>query len=200
MLGKIITKIPVLNTLAFFPLKVHAMAGKKCAFSLIFSLSPILIALLFSKAQEGGGAIDYIKSAFSMSEQYVYAAAFITPLFYLIYERFQESEKSDPFSDKISSSIKDLFPGYGITMLAAAGVLLVTVAAFSVSKANTNNMDEMLIASLSPVLAPWFFIFSIYCLYISILDQYFDSSAIFQNDKKKQKNLADEFSSMLKGD
>ncbi len=175
MLLRIFEYIPLLQNLVSFPLSAHKKATKKFVVLWIVSIFPILLALTLIPVQNSEQAISefilgYINKAVNASELFVYAVAFISPLLYMVYEKYNDSD-NDNIKSKLSESA--VFPGYWLTAAFALFVMVVTAVGFALFKSQTSNLEASIFGVLLTTVAPYIYLFSLYCWYLTLLDSVF---------------------------
>lgn len=171
MLLNIANKIPLIQCLTHYPLSVHKQAVKKFLFLLILTSLPVILTALLSPIPEGDSGVlnkllSKLKESITVSELFVYTASFLTPVLYMIYEKFNDSP-----NEKISSRLKNgIFKGYGLVAFLSLLMMLATIVAFGSLK---NNASSFQISFLNHYLINYSFaiyLFSLYCWYLTLLD------------------------------
>jgi hypothetical protein len=167
--------IPFINSLYSFSIKDHLKAIPKFLILWLLSSLPILWSTLFSSVPEG----DYSKFAkfwnsfcnsFSVSELFVYSASFLSPLLYIIFEKFQTVDTEKSAGQKISETFRRVFNGYRTVFFIAILVLLLTASAYSIARTKGAQYESTFMFQLVPNLAAYVYLFAIFCWYLSILD------------------------------
>lgn len=164
---------------------------------------PVIIAALLTKKPEGaepdwGGFFDMLSVSFSAPEQFVYAAAFLPPVIYLLYERYQEAEMEPGISDRIKLSFRKVFAGYGVVLVFACLALLITIITYTGTKTNVADLKNTYFYQLAVSIAPWCYVFSLYCWYLSILDGIPGSSNFLNDNEQAEKDFIGQFSDRIK--
>lgn len=122
------------------PIASHWVAAKKFAFIWIVSTSPVICAALLAQPATDKVGADRIGaefeakvySAFSLGEQFVYAATFIAPVLYIFIEAILIATSSDT-SDKFTS-IRQRVRGFGSLLLPAIILIVITVLSFAAAR------------------------------------------------------------------
>jgi hypothetical protein len=174
MLLKIISRIPLLQCLINFPARAHKAAGKKFAALYILSSLPVICAVILSPIPAGttdiGTAlIGKLLGTLTISELFIYTASFITPILYLLYERYDEIPKEE-LEKEITRSVKKIFRGYGVVAILALLAIIFTTAAFSSLKTNAEYFSTSFLHHYLGQNAWWIYLFALYCWYLSLLD------------------------------
>ncbi|MCK7598472.1 hypothetical protein M0G74_14420 [Microbulbifer sp. CAU 1566] len=168
----ILLKIPILNSIFHFNLDCHQRSVKKFFVLWLSATSPVLLALFFTLAEGGAWSTAVLKTVLSSSELLVYTAAFIPPFLYLIYERYTEKSPRLDGGDSRFMSFRKFFEGYWLNCLVAVVVLVLSVVAFTIDKVASQAFKESLIFVFFESLAPYLYVFSLYCWYLTILDSF----------------------------
>lgn len=175
--------VPVLNCLLAFPISTHKLAIPKFLFLFILSSLPLLFSTLLGEVPAGTSSIEtafageLLKSP-STSDLFIYTATFLTPIFYLIFERYRALSEKDR-EDNIGKNVTRIFRGYGLVATMAILLLLVTAIAFGPSK--TGMASPILNTFLSHLLVKYswcIYLFSLYCWYLTILDSVIEGSYV----------------------
>ena len=185
MLLSIISRIPLLQCLTHFPAKTHKAAGKK--FLALFALSslPVIFTVVLSPIPEGtsdtGSALlSKFRGTLTIAELFIYTASFLTPIFYLLYERFDEIPREELEKD-IARSVKRIFRGYGLVAILAFFTIILTAAAFSALRSNEPYFRTSFLYHYLGQNAGWVYLFALYCWYLSLLDGASSGSFVDRN-------------------
>ena len=101
--GFLVNHTPLLNSFLSFKMKTHRQAAIKFLTLWILSSLPVLFAILLSRVPEGNETLSAkfagkLRESITVSEAFVYAAAFISPVLFIIIQRYvssgSEEEKS----------------------------------------------------------------------------------------------------------
>lgn len=180
----------------------HKQALLKFTWLLILSSFPIIIATLLSPKSltdsDGiGGFLSKLFSFFSHTEQFVYSAAFLPPIIYLIVERYYNAEINDGFSDRIKLTLNKVFKGYWIIFITAILVLLVTAITYTASKINEVEPQNTYLYELAENSSLYIYFFALYCWYLSILDGFNKENDFVQESRNQEQKLTDQLSKRL---
>ena len=172
MLLRIFEYIPILQNLVSFPFSAHKKALKKFAFLWVISIFPIFLAFALIPIPSGGQVtasflVEHLKKAVNASELFVYAVAFISPLLFMVYEKYNDSD-SDNIKSKLSESA--VFPGYWLTATLALLVMLVTAVGFAMFKSQSGSLSGNVLALFLINGAPAIYVSSLFCWYLTLLD------------------------------
>jgi hypothetical protein len=117
----------------------HWVALKKFAFIWIISTAPVICAALLSKPSPNidptrvGSEFDRtVYAAFSLGEQFVYAATFIAPVLYIFFEGIVLAAKTDP--PERLDSIRRRVRGFGGLLLPTIILIILTVLSFAAAR------------------------------------------------------------------
>lgn len=201
MLLNILNKIPLIKCLTYFPARVHKQAIMKFTALWVLTSLPVILATAISPIPGGDLSIhskflSKLREAISISELFVYSATFLTPVLYMIIEKYQDSNE-DGFGDKISKSISSLFDGYGLIAFISILTMLLTAVAFALIKVNHAGFNETFIAHYLPSLSLPIYIFSLYCWYLTLLDGKLSGDYVEETRAAEQRNVED-FSKRLR--
>lgn len=195
--------LPLIKPLFYFSKKCHKQAFPKFGILWFMCTLPVLLSALLAQKPKPDvtgwtGFVNNLFTSFSASEQFVYAAAFLPPVIYLIYERYQEAEMGGDLSNRIKLSFRKLFDGYGFVLSFACLALLTTVITYTGTKTNFGNLQNTYLYDVAVSSAPWFYFYSLYCWYLSILDGITDSSSFLSDNKQAEEVLSGQFAERIK--
>lgn len=171
----LLRKTPFINSLVFFPVQSHRLALKKFFALWVLSTSPVLLAILLSPIPGGDASIwaklfAKMEEAMSFSEQFVYAASFLSPVLYIIYEKYSLIESEGTVNEKLKETFEGVFKGYGLVSITGLIVLLLTVVAYSAAKTNQEIFRSTFLFQIGTTFSIYFYIYALYCWYLSLLD------------------------------
>jgi hypothetical protein len=195
-------KVPVINSLCFFPISSHKKALKKFIALWLLTTSPVFLSVALSEVPDGSGAlmskfISKLKEGLSVSELFVYSASFLTPLIYIIYEKFQEAEDNADFSEKLRDAFK-VFRGYQLMSFLAVISLLITVVGFAAVKTDLGSFKSTFLHAFLVGNAIYIYAFSLFCWYLSLLDGFGGSRGFFRRKETSEKQFQSDFSDRLR--
>jgi hypothetical protein len=141
----------------------------------VVSSLPVIFAVLFSIIPEGDASIEQkfvegIRKCLSVSELFVYAASFLSPLLYIIFEKYRATEIEHSKGSRISETFKRVFDGYQTMFFSAIVILVLTAAAYTAAKTSSAGLEDTFLYGLLPNLAWYVYAFSLVCWYMSILE------------------------------
>ena len=201
MLLKIFSKIPIIQCLTYFPADTHKAGVKKFLVLWLLSSLPIIVAAVLSPIPQGD--MDVIaklglklSDAISVSEQFVYTASFLTPILYILFEKYENSN-SDTFNGKLHHSLKTVFKGYGLVAVLSLLVMFLTASAFSSLKTNPSAFKETFLNLFLVTYSPVIYIFALLCFYLSLLDGIFVGNYV-EETRKSENNLKQDFAARLR--
>ncbi|ABE45225.1 hypothetical protein [Polaromonas sp. JS666] len=201
MFLKVLGRIPLLQCLTYFPAQAHKSASKKF-FALLFLTSlPVIVAAMLAPIPEGdAGAfaklLIKLKDSITVSELFVYSAAFLTPILYLHYERFSDVPRSQ-IAEKLVKEAKGIFSGYGLVALLALLFIVFTAIAFSSTKTDAAYFQKSFLNYYLVEYSLEVYIFSLYCFYLTLLDGANAGNFVVVN-RKKEDDIEIEFAERLR--
>lgn len=200
MLLKALSRIPFIQCLTYFSFEAHKIAFKK--FLVLWSLSslPILVAAVLSPIPKGtvdalGVLTLKLSEAMSVSEQFVYTASFITPILYILFEKYQNSSSDAP-DESFYKKIQTIFPGYGLVAFVSLIIIVLTATAFSSLKTNSEFFKSSFLNLFLVTYSPYIYGFALYCWYLSLLDGVVTGDFVEQNRASENK-LSSAFSARI---
>lgn len=202
MLLKILGYIPFLQCLTHFPLKAHKTAAKKFFALLILTSLPIIFAAVLSPIPAGDSDVlekltAKLREAISVSELFVYTASFLTPILYLIFEKYSEAGEGQ-LGVRLTQGFKGVFKGYGLVALLALLTIFFTASAFSSLKINPDNFKLSFLNHYLFVYSVPIYLFSIYCWYLTLLDGVAAPGDFVGANRSAEDAAASAFSARLK--
>jgi hypothetical protein len=201
MLLKILNKIPIIQCLTYFPVYAHKAGAKKFVVLWILSSMPIIVAAVLSPVPEGDLNIFEalglkLRDSISVSEQFVYTASFLTPILYILFEKYVNSS-DDTINGKIHHSLKTVFKGYGFIVVLSLIILFLTAAAFSSLKTNPEAFKGTFLHLFLATYSPAIYSFSLLCFYLSLLDGAFTGDYV-ESSRKSENTLKQDFAARLR--
>ncbi|GAA0587485.1 hypothetical protein ACFQH5_16770 [Halomonas salifodinae] len=195
-------KIPVVNSLCFFPVSSHIKALKKFGVLWLLTTSPVLLSVALSEVPDGAGNlmtkfVAKLQEGLSVSELFVYSASFLTPLIYIIYEKFQNAEDNADFSEKLREAFK-VFKGYQLMSFLAAVSLAITAVGFTAVKTDFGSFRSTFLHAFLVGNSLYIYVFSLFCWYLSLLDSVGGGKGFFRRKEINQKKMQSEFSDRLR--
>lgn len=202
MLLRLIDKIPFVQCLTFFPIRTHKAALKKFTVLWILTSLPVIAAAMLSAAPTegqpvGGLLLERLTESISVSEQFVYTAAFIAPILYIIYEKYKAAEDSGS-SEPLKDSFHQVFRGYGFVVTVALLVMFFTAIAFGAIKTSTEVFESTFLHFALLKGAPLIYLFSLYCWYLTLLDGLISGSDFVERGRQGEADIAARFSAAIK--
>ena len=153
----------------------HSQALSKFIVLWLMATSPVLLAAALTPVDKPDANIyllywQKLSLSFAATEQFVYTAAFIPPIIYLLIERYKEAEIIDKDEFRLLISVRRIFSGYLPIFWLAVFVLLLNIATFVSSKTNFHDLRATIFYIISVRAAPFVYMYALYCWYLSILD------------------------------
>lgn len=192
--------VPIINALLYFPKETHKKSIKKFFILWVFSSLPIIAAVIFSPVPEGDigilpKLILKLKDGISNTEQFVYAASFLSPVIYIAISRYFSN--SGGAGDRVVKVTSSVFDGYTFIFIASFLVLLFTGMAFAVAKVDADSFQNTFFHAAIYKFPYIVYLYALACWYISILDSEFEYNVYSGEYDKSDKNVAADFSSRL---
>ena len=174
MLMNVLLKIPLLQSLIYFPWVTHKKALPKFLTLWCLASLPVLFAALLSKVAasdtvSGAYVAAKIIESLSVSEQFVYSASFLTPLLYIAYEKFRARDEGESIADYVKNP--QLFSGYWLVVVLSLIVMLATAVAFGAMKSSLEAFKETVLHGVLQSWSLWIYAFALYCWYLTLLDE-----------------------------
>lgn len=187
MLLKILNHIPIINSIVYFPWRTHKKAVRKLFILWIISTSPVFVSILGSHVPPGSGSFFYkflekVASSIDDSEQFVYAASFLSPFIFIGFSRLFELDGSDySFARKVKTVRSQVFHGYSLILFVSIIVLIFTALSFSAARSGGGVFDGTFLTIMAGKLSLGIYFCSVFCWYLSILDDEYQASGVFQD-------------------
>lgn len=200
MLLRFLSYIPLIQCLTYFPLPAHRAASKKFVVLLTLTSLPVIFAAVLSPIPEGNADVidkllTKIGEAINVSELFVYTATFLTPVLYLIFEKYSAIPTQE-LGERIAQGVKGIFKGYGLVAFLSLLVMLFTAIAFSSLKVNPVAFKPSFLNHYLVTYSSWVYIFSLFCWYLTLLNDAY--SGDFVNANRDQENAtANAFSARI---
>jgi hypothetical protein len=175
MFLKVLGHIPLLQSLTSFPVSSHKAAARKFAVLYVLTNLPVIFAAVLSPVPTGETAVlanlaTKLREALSISELFVYTAVFLTPVMYLIFERYSETQGSD-VGERIREGFRGLFRGYALVSFVSFLTLLLTAVAFSSIKLEDEKFKHSFLNHYLVEYSIIVYLFALYCWYLTLLDE-----------------------------
>jgi hypothetical protein len=201
MLLTIAKYIPLIQCLTDYPSNHHFIVFKKFCFLWLISSLPVILAAILSPVPSDGTEIatamfGKLKDSISVSELFVYSAAFLTPILYMVVEKYNEAPGKQ-FGEKVSKSANGLFRGYWLVAGLSLLVMFLTVVAFALIKSNPEDFEKMFLGHyLTKYVFP-VYLFSLFCWYLTLLDSAWAGDFLNEN-RRSEDNMYQGFSDRLR--
>ena len=185
MLLRFMSWIPLLQCLTYFPLSVHRTAFKKFIVLLILTSLPVIVAVVLSPVPSGNdGGIDKLltklRESINVSELFVYTATFLTPVLYLIFEKYDELPK-EQLGEEITKGVKGIFKGYGLVAFLSLLIMIFTAIAYSSLKVNAEAFKPSYLNHYLVNYSSWVYLFALFCWYLTILHEKWGGNFVDSN-------------------
>lgn len=197
MLLTLLSPIPFWRPFIAYDRGAHFSATQKFAVLWAISLSPLVFAVLAdpritAHINKWDAFILSLESSFLGTHQYIYAVSFITPIFYLLWEKYLELAQHTGSGKRSLGSLTVLPLGYGWLLLWSISVFLVTAVAYANSTHLSPTKPATLLHELSRngIVTISVYLFALLCWYFTILDSIgtprFDYVTTVRRNEKKQ--------------
>ncbi|HBO2483039.1 TPA: hypothetical protein VDV13_001628 [Pseudomonas aeruginosa] len=201
MLLKTLGYLPFIQCLVHFPFDAHKAALKKFSTLWILTSLPVIVAVFLSPIPDGSSSVGIkllskLRESITVSELFVYTATFLTPVFYMIFEKYQESSETQ-IGEKIAQSVRRLFKGYGLVALISIVIMTLTAIAFGQIKAGASDFQGSFLGYYLTNLSLPIYIFSLFCWYLTLLDGALKGDFVSEN-RNSEKNIVKDFSARLR--
>src|SRR5207248_237468 len=144
-----------INSFLSFDLNTHRQAAIKFVSLWILSSLPVFFAILLSRVPPGDATLlakfgSKFREAITVSEAFVYAAAFISPVLFIIIQRYISSSRDEEKSrtERFKTSLGGIFRGYVLIWILALIILFVTAIAFAAQKTDPSGFEQTFLAKI----------------------------------------------------
>lgn len=190
--------VPFVNSLSYFPKSSHKSAIPKFVMLWILTSLPVIVAALLSPIPEGSKnvLVDLglkLNEAISISEQFVYTASYLSPVLYILWEKYQFGRGGHGGAAELGR----VFRGYGWVAAVSLITIVLTATAFSALKTDFPVFKRTFLYTFLVSNAGWIYLFSLYCFYLSILDGNFAGDYVMST-RQSENRTADDFSARLR--
>ncbi len=177
-----LNKIPFLQPLTSFSFECHKRAFIKWLILVFFASAPVILTVLMSPVPDGEldlweKVLAKFIDSITVSEQFVYSAAFLAPTIYLLWESFRENQASqNPNVDTNAldqfRNVMKVYKGYGWVLCLSIVILLSTAIGFSSIKTEHPGFRETFLYAILESSSTFIYLFSLYAFYLSIVQGY----------------------------
>jgi hypothetical protein len=195
---------PLIKSLLSFDINTHRQAAIKFGSLWILSSLPVLFAILLSHVPEGDATLlakfaHRFREAVTVSEAFVYAAAFISPVLFIIIQRYATSTRDEEKSlgQRFKTNLAGMFRGYVFVWIGALVVLFITAIAFAAQKTDPSTFKQTFLSEIGEILAPWLYLFSLICWYLTLCDEFFSGVDYSDASRASEDHLARDFSNRI---
>ncbi|TGL17911.1 hypothetical protein EHQ46_15760 [Leptospira yanagawae] len=199
MLLNIVNKIPFVEALTSYSIEVHKFAWRKFKVLWFLNMAPVWVTLLLSPISDEKGTIldQFLDTILKIpvAELYIYVVSFTSPIMYLIYEN--RTQKIDNENSK-SPSIKDMFRGYGYIVIVSLVFYILTSFSYALLTINPQFFNNTNLSFFLSKLTFFVYIFSVFCLYLTILDGTPEPNHFVDSFRKNEKAAVDSLENRLK--
>jgi hypothetical protein len=200
MLLRFFGSIPLLQCLTYFPVAAHKTASKKFIVILFLTSLPVIFAAVLSPIPEGNADViekllAKMREAISVSELFVYTATFLTPVLYLIFEKYT-GIPTEELGERIAQGMKGIFKGYGLVAFLSLLIMLFTAIAYSSLKVNAEAFKPSFLNHYLVTYSFWVYLFSLYCWYLTLLNDAWSGDFVSTN-RNSENATADAFAARI---
>lgn len=145
---RILRHIPIISLIIEHPASAHKVTAIKFFILWLISTSPVIFSVFLSQVPNnrtdvGTFVMDKLSNTFTLQEQFVYSAAFLAPVIYIIVDiiaTIQDRGKEQHFLETIRRQTK----GYSFVIVSAIFLLISTAIAFGGAYGNNRFDDTVL--------------------------------------------------------
>jgi hypothetical protein len=179
-----------------------ADARRKFLFLWFVTTLPLLFSA-FAKPSTGdfsNASIEFFSNlwnAFSGRHQFIYAVSFITPVLYLLWERYKDARKAylEATSDGTDVSGANLYQrftpeGYGWMLSISICVFLITAVSYTLAEAHVPGTPKSLAHRVSPLTAVAVYLYGLFCWYYCVLEGVGEPTGRSPNQHRKAEQSA----------
>lgn len=172
----------------------------------MISVIPLVVAALFEPISEiecnpetgyqyAADFLNVLWKHFNGKNQFIYAVSFITPILYMIYERYILMQSHVESGKRTSKDLRKLPPGFGWIMFWAVLVFVFAAFAFATSATRPIRTSTTFLDVVSKYTVLLVYLFSLLCWYMTILDSSMEPAQAFTDTiRKEEDELAATFS------
>lgn len=183
---------------------VHIQTLKKAAILWTVSTSPIIGAVLLSIPSDRSNLLPELgralQSHFTLSEMYVYSAAFLSPILYVFFDAFNDIDRTErKFTIEFAKEIRHRISRMSGIIVRAAIILFVTFLAFSSSKTDPERTESTFLSILFLDQVISFYLSSLVIWYCVILYGEESSFSLEHEDKNRNQDFSEMFNQRQRG-
>jgi len=202
----VVRQTPLLNSLLSFRWSAHRQALPKFLTLWVLVSLPVVFAILLSRMPEGETKLSNalgvkLRESINVSEAFVYAAAFISPILYLIIQRYITSRSLGHASlaEQIKRNLAGLFRGYVFLWVLALLVLIATAVAFAAQKTDAAGFQRTFLSEIGEAFAPTLYFFAVFCWYLTICVEFADDDFDYSDaSRASEEELVEDFTVRIK--
>lgn len=191
--------IPILRPLTSFSIDNHKKALVKWFILVIAASAPVILTVLITPVPEGDSSlwqkmVIKLSESMTVSEQFVYTAAFLAPTLYLVWDAFRDLYESGNFAtnktpyEKIQNVMK-VYRGYGWILLFSILILVLTAICFSNIKVGNLAFSKTFLYQILESYSWFIYAFSLYAFYLSIIQDYGPDGDFNENVKNDENTV-----------
>lgn len=190
--------VPIVAPLLSFRFSLHVATIIKAFFIWLFATSPIFITAILSPIPAGQQSLGHtflenVLGAFSISEQYVYVAAFMSPFLYMLFEKFIEADQAASFGERLKRSYTATYNLFLVYWSVAAFIFVISVVTYASTKISFDIFQNTLLYKITYDKAYFIYLASLYFWYLSLLDAAAPASNFVEQNRNAEKAFALEF-------
>lgn len=145
----LVLSLPAMMFIKKYPRSAHWSALGKAFFLWLVSTSPVIGGLLLGRpTPENGSASDQFQmqvwSTFTINEMFIYAAAFLAPVLYVVFDIVKQYNEGDLKLDR--ADLAHHMRGMQAVVLVSIVILLLTLLAYASAKSDPTEFDKTYLA------------------------------------------------------
>ncbi|MBZ0130233.1 MAG: hypothetical protein K8F59_14065 [Rhodobacteraceae bacterium] len=134
-----------------YPISEHWPAIGKAFFLWLLSTTPVIAGILLSQPSENAGDVASqfqieVLANFTISEMFVYSAAFLAPVLYVVFDIIKNYNDGDLKLDK--QDLANHMRGMQWVFLSAICILILTLLAYASAKSDPANFNKTYLSLL----------------------------------------------------
>ena len=198
MLLGIAHSIPFVQSITSFSWETHKDALPKFFSLWILSVLPIIFAALLFPLEQSVDLWGRANAAFSATDQFIYAVSFLSPMLYMLYEKYVRQRRYIASGKRSPDMVGPAPRGFGYILFIALLLFVFTAFAFGASKVQQADQTGTAIEGYLATGAIGVYAYSIFCWYITILMSIsMDFPDFVAKTRQSENDMTDAFSKRL---
>jgi hypothetical protein len=203
MFSTIMGWVPFWKTLSCYSREDKRAAIPKFLILWAMSLAPVLLAAVLQQMPAKESMIfalfNELGSSFFGTHQFIYAVSFITPIFYLVWERDQGVLRHIFSGKRSTTGLKITPPGFGVVLVWSIIFFMLTTVSYAIAESRSVASKSRTILEAGTYYSTIVvYLFGLACWYFMILDESASPVAEYYEEvrlqKKEEKEQAKSFS------